>query len=111
MKNNCFFTGKLVADPKLFEGNPSRTCFTVCVFGDYRDKDGKAQASCFEFVAWRDTADYIARHFRKGDLVRIDDAKAKKRKYEDSNGVKHENVEFEVDGTFNIMRAIEVSDD
>ena len=108
MQNSCNFQGKLVADPKLFEGNPNRVCFTVSVLGDYKDKDGKIQSSFLDFIAWRDTADYIAKHFRKGDMIRIDDAEARVRNYEDSSGVKHRKVEFEVDGTFNVFSDKEV---
>lgn len=108
MRNSCYFTGRLVADPKLFEGNPNRVCFTISVLGDFKDKEGKVQSSFLDFIAWRDTADYIARHFHKGDMLRVDDCEAKVRNYEDSGGVKHRKVEFEVDGIYNIFGAGEI---
>ena len=104
MRNSCNFTGKLVAEPKMFEGQPSRVCFTLSVLRGYKDNSGKAYSDYFDFVAWRDTAEYIARHFHKGDMMRVDNAKAKVRFYEDSENNEHRKVEFEVDGPCTVFR-------
>ena len=105
MRNSCNFTGKLVSDPKMFEGQGvNRVCFTLSVMRDYEDKEGNVYADFFDFTAWRDTADYIMRHFHKGDMMRVDNARAKVRMYEDSNGNKRRKIEFEVDGACNVFR-------
>lgn len=102
MLNNCIFCGRLVEDPKLFQGDPVRCCFTIAVDRDGSNKNG-GNADYFDFVAWRDTADYVSRHFNKGDLIQVV-SRAKVRSYEDSEGIKKRKTEFEVDKVYCILR-------
>lgn len=72
--NKVILGGRLTADPKL-ETTPSGisvTTFTVAVnrrFGE--KKDGENQADFFTVTAWRQTAEFITRYFRKASSICI----------------------------------------
>lgn len=103
MTNSCHFIGRLVDDPKLYEGEPNRACFCLAVDRD-TNKNGRGSADYLDFVAWKEAADYVVRHFNKGDLMSVVNARAKVRKYEDGEDRKNR-VEFEVHKVYCIGRA------
>lgn len=96
---NCI--GRLTSDPRVFEKDGVRRVeFSLAV-----DKGGKwdrekTNANFFDFVAWRDVADYIAKNFGKGDLVAVIDAAANMRDYLDADGNKHRRYEFVVNRAY-----------
>ena len=110
MMNSCNFTGRLTDDPKFFEGDVNRVCFTLAVDRDMIAKNGKTGADYLDFIAWKDTADYISRHFNKGDLMQVVNSRAKVRLYEDSDGKKGRKIEFEIDKAYCIARSREKED-
>jgi len=108
MLNSCNFAGRLVDDPKLFDGKNPRACFTLAVDRDFIRDDDKADY--FDFVAWNERAEYIVRHFRKGDMVLVS-SRAKVRAYEDSNGARKRKTEFEAERIYCICRSRENVDE
>lgn len=60
--------------------------FTVAVDG-YKDKDGNKQTDFIECTAWRQTADFLARFFGKGQEIIIE-GNLKNNNFE-KDGVKH----------------------
>lgn len=103
MTNSCTFTGRLVSNPKIFEGEVSRAEFTLAVDKDFVPKNGEKTADYLDFVAWRDKAEYVARRFHKGDLIQVVNARAKVKQNEE-DGVKHRKIEFEVDKVYCLVR-------
>lgn len=105
MMNSFNCTGRLTADPKVFEKDGiRRATFSLAV-----DKDGswdreKSNANFFDFVAWRNTADYIVRNFQKGDLMEVVDATAITRDYLDSEGNRHRKNEFVVSKAYRLSK-------
>lgn len=67
--NNVTLMGRMVAYPELKHtpSNKSVLSFTVAV--DKRKKDGGADF--IDCVAWEGTADFIAKYFKKGDMIAV----------------------------------------
>ncbi len=110
MMNSCNFTGRLTDDPKYFEGEVNRACFTLAVDRDMVKNNKGMGADYLDFIAWGDKADYIMRRFNKGDLMQVVNARAKVRLYEDSDGIKKRKTEYEIDKAYCIER-IRIQDD
>lgn len=72
--NKVILGGRITADPEL-KSTPSGisvTSFTVAVNRSYRGKNGEEpQADFINVTAWRQTAEFITRHFRKASSICI----------------------------------------
>ena len=69
--NKVILGGRLTADPEL-KTTPSgiSVCsFCVAVNRDYKGPDGKYQADFINVTAWRGTAEFISRYFRKASSI------------------------------------------
>ena len=89
MYNKSIIMGRLVADPELrkTESGISNCRFSVAVQEDYKNKDGSRDVDYIICVAWRQTAEFLTRYFKKGQPILID-GKLKSRTYE-KEGQKH----------------------
>lgn len=86
MFNLVVLTGRLTADPELKTTNSglSVTSFSVAV--DRRYKSGEERQTDFiNIVAWRQQAEFVAKYFKKGNLIGIEGS-IQTRKYTDKNG-------------------------
>lgn len=110
MMNSCNFTGRLVEDPKFFSGDPDRCCFTLAVDRDINKDAKNVNADYIDFIAWRGMAEYVQKHFSKGDLMQVVNARAKVRTYEDSEGVRKRKTEFEIDRAYCLAHSRESKD-
>ncbi len=94
MFNLVVLTGRLTADPELktTQSGVSVTSFSIAV--QRRCKSGEeAQTDFINIVAWRQTAEFVTKHFRKGNMIGIEGS-IQTRKYTDKNG--NNRVVFEV---------------
>jgi len=69
--NKVILGGRLTADPEL-KTTPSgiSVCsFCVAVNRDYKGPDGKYQADFINVTAWRGTAEFVSRYFRKASSI------------------------------------------
>ena len=98
--NNVILKGRLVADPELrqTQSGISVVKFTIAI--DKYVKDGEKQADFIECNAWRSTAEFISKYFRKGQEILIRGSLHNKN-WQGADGVNHysyevtaENVEF-----------------
>lgn len=89
MYNKSIIMGRLTADPELrkTESGISNCRFSVAVQEDYKNKDGSRDVDYIICVAWRQTAEFVTRYFKKGQPILID-GKLKSRTY-DKEGQKH----------------------
>ena len=80
------FTGRLTADPELktTQSGISVTSFSVAVNRPYRTGE-EQQTDFINVVAWRKTAEFIAKYFKKGNMIGIEGS-IQTRKYTDKNG-------------------------
>lgn len=88
MLNHITVMGRLVRDPDLHKtpSDVSVVNFTVAVDRDFKNGDEKV-ADFIPVVAWRGTADFIARSFTKGRMICVDGS-LQTRNYEDKAGNK-----------------------
>lgn len=102
MLNRTTLSGRLTDDPILKE-TPNRvsvTSFSLAVERNFSDKEtGKRPTDFFNIVAWRATADFIAKYFVKGQAIIIDGS-LQSRKYKDKNGNARTIVEVVVDKAY-----------
>ncbi len=98
MLNKAILMGRLTADPELrhTQSNIPVTSFTLAVdrtFG--QDK----QTDFLDIVAWRNTAEFVSKWFRKGMLVAVS-GQIQTRTWEDKQGNKRKSVEVVADEAF-----------
>ncbi len=94
MLNVVVLTGRLVADPELRHtpNNTSVTSFTIAVNRSYSKSSEERQTDFIDIVAWRNTAEFICRYFKKGQLIAIEGS-IQVRQYQDKDGNKRKAVE------------------
>lgn len=91
MINKVILMGRLTADPELrqTQSGISMCRFTVAINRPFTSKDtGERQSDFINVVAWRATADFVARYFSKGRMI-IVEGSLRNNNYTDQNGVKH----------------------
>lgn len=96
--NACILMGRLTADPELNKtpSGVSVTTFTVAVTRSYVKQGEERQSDFIECVAWRSTADFICKYFRKGQMIAVQGS-IQTRSYQDKHGNKRRAVEVHVD--------------
>ena len=70
MFNLVVLTGRLTADPELktTANGLSVTTFSIAVDRRYRSGEER-QTDFINIVAWRQTAEFITKYFKKGNLI------------------------------------------
>ncbi|MEF9863955.1 MAG: single-stranded DNA-binding protein [Christensenellaceae bacterium] len=100
--NKAILVGNLTKDPeqRTTQSGISVTSFTVAVQRRFKSQDGQQQADFINCVAWRGTADFVAKYFVKGSKIGLTGT-IQTRTYDDANGVRRyvtevvaEDVEF-----------------
>nr|WP_317412333.1 single-stranded DNA-binding protein [uncultured Solibaculum sp.] len=73
MINTAILMGRLTADPELRKtpADVSVTRFALAVDRSYVPQGGERQTDFIDVVAWRKTAEFVSRYFRKGMLVAV----------------------------------------
>ncbi|NLW74076.1 MAG: single-stranded DNA-binding protein [Clostridiales bacterium] len=69
--NKVILGGRLTADPELRQtqsGIPV-VSFTIAVNRRYQSKDAPQQTDFINITAWRSTAEFVTRYFRKGSSI------------------------------------------
>lgn len=91
--NKVILIGRLTADPELKQtgSGVAVTSFTLAVDRKY-NKDAVKKADFITIVAWRQTAEFICKYFRKGSAI-IVLGELQTRSWDDSNGKKHYSTE------------------
>lgn len=95
MLNVVALMGRLTAAPELrhTSSNIPVTTFTLAVERAYVKAGAERQADFIDVVAWRQTAEFATRYFRKGQLVAVDGS-IQTRSYTDSQGIKRKAFEI-----------------
>lgn len=96
--NKAIIVGNLTKDPeqRATANGTAVTSFTVAVRRRYKDAEGNYQADFINCVAWRSTAEFIAKYFTKGSRIGIVGT-IQTRTYDDQNGVRRYVTEVVVD--------------
>lgn len=71
--NKVQLIGRLTKDPEVkLTPNQTKYCmFTLAVERRFKDANGQRQADFINCVAWRNTAEFIAKYFKKGARIAI----------------------------------------
>ena len=98
MINRVVLMGRLVSDPELktTTSGVSVTTFRIAVDRSYVKAGEERQADFLDIVAWRYTAEFVCKHFRKGSLIAIDGT-LQSRTYKASDGSNRYVVEVVAD--------------
>ncbi len=98
MLNCAVIMGRLVADPELrtTPSGISVISFRVAVDRNFVRQGEERQADFIDVVAWRQTAEFVSRYFRKGSMIAVQGS-IQTRNYEDRNGNKRTAVEIVAD--------------
>lgn len=101
MLNKSIVMGRLVRDPELkTTGSGVSVCsFTLACDRDFKPKDGEREADFIDFVAWRNTAEFLCKYFSKGRMVVVE-GRIQTRTYEDKDGNKRKATEIVADNVY-----------
>lgn len=92
--NSILITGRLCADPELrqTQSGVSVCQFRVAVNRRFANKQtGEREADFISCVAWRQTADFVSRYFRRGGWIELS-GELRNNDYTDQNGTKHHSM-------------------
>lgn len=73
MLNSVAIMGRIVRDPELriTPSGVSVCSFSVAVERNFKNSNGEKETDFFDITAWRNTADFVANHFKKGRMIVI----------------------------------------
>jgi single-strand DNA-binding protein len=98
MLNKAILMGRIVADPELRNtaNNTPVTSFTIAVDRGYVKQGAERQADFLDIVAWRNTAEFVCKWFKKGQMIALEGS-IQTRTYTDKDGNKRKAVEILAD--------------
>lgn len=101
MLNHVVIMGRLTREPELrrTDSGIAVTSFTVAVDRDIANKDGERETDFFDCVAWRGTGEFVAKHFRKGQMIVVD-GRLQVRSWKDKDGSKRRTTEIVADNIY-----------
>lgn len=100
MLNHVVLIGRLTRDLELktTQSGISTCGFTLAVDRNYVRQGEERKADFISCVAWRQTAEFITKYFRKGSLIAIEGS-IQTRSWSDNEGKKHYVTEVIVERT------------
>jgi single-strand DNA-binding protein len=95
MLNRIIIMGRLTAAPELktTQSGVSVVSFTVACERDYSGQGQEKQTDFVDCTAWRGTAEFVSKHFRKGSMIVVS-GRLQSRKWEDRDGNKRTSWEI-----------------
>lgn len=95
MLNKIIIMGRLTADVEL-RATPSGknvASFTVAVDRDFKGQNNERETDFIHCVAWQNTADFVARYFKKGSMAVVS-GRLQTRNYTTADGQKRTATEI-----------------
>lgn len=73
MLNKVEIMGRLTSDPELRATTSGTfvTSFSIATESDYKNPQNEKVTDFFDVIAWRNTAEFISKHFTKGRMIVI----------------------------------------
>ena len=101
MLNKAILMGRLTRDPELRQtpNGISVVTFTLAVDRSYAKAGTEKQTDFIDIVAWRSTAEFVSRYFKKGMQVAVT-GRIQTRKWKDQNDQNRVSVEVVADEVF-----------
>lgn len=99
--NQVVLMGRLTRDPELksTQSGVDVATFTLAVDRSYIKAGAERQTDFLDCVAWRGTAEFVSRYFKKGMQVAVS-GRIQTRKWKDQQDQKRVSVEIVVDEAF-----------
>ena len=101
MLNKVFIMGRLTRDPELRRtqnGTPV-TSFSLAVDRDFKSQGGEKETDFIDVVAWRSTAEFVAKYFTKGRMAVVE-GRLQIRDWTDRDGGKRRTAEVIADNIY-----------
>ena len=101
MLNKIFIMGRLTRDPELrrTQNGTAVTSFTLAVDRDFKSQSGEKETDFIDVVAWRTTAEFVAKYFSKGRMAVVE-GRLQLRDWTDKDGNKRRNAEVLADNIY-----------
>lgn len=109
--NKVILIGHMTADPELkqTQGGTSVCSFSIGVSRKYTKQGEQPQSDFINIVAWRNTAEFVSRYFRKGNAICICGS-LQTRSWTDNNGNKRYATEVIADEVSFVEKKSDSSD-
>ena len=93
--NGVHIMGRITRDLELrHTQSGTAVCqFCVAVTRNFKDANGEYQSDFIDCVAWRNSAEFITKYFRKGAMIALD-GELQTRNYTDKDGNKRKATEL-----------------
>ena len=101
MLNKVFIMGRLTRDPELRRtqsGTPV-TSFSLAVDRDFKSQGGEKETDFIDVVAWRNTAEFVAKYFTKGRMAVVE-GRLQIRDWKDKDGNNRRSAEVVADNIY-----------
>lgn len=102
MLNHITIMGRMVRDPELRRtgSGVAVASFTLAVDRDFSGKDGGEKETDFiDCVAWRNTGEFVAKHFTKGRMA-VASGRLQIRSWKDKDGNNRRTAEVVADNVY-----------
>ena len=101
MINRVVLVGRLTRDPELkyTTNGIANLRFSIAVNRTFTSQNGERQADFINCVAWRQTGEFIAKHFQKGGMIAVVGS-IQSRSWDGNDGKKQYATEVVVDEVY-----------
>ena len=101
MLHKIFLMGRLTRDPELkrTQSGTAVTSFSLAVDRDFKSQSGEQETDFIDVVAWRNTAEFVSKHFTKGRMAVVE-GRLQIRDYTDRDGNKRRAAEVIADNVY-----------
>ena len=101
MLNKIIIMGRLTRDPELRRTASSTAVagFTLAVDRDFKSQNGEKSTDFIDVVAWRNTAEFVAKYFTKGRMAVVE-GRLQIRDWKDKDGNNRRSAEVVADNVY-----------
>ncbi|MBQ3532354.1 MAG: single-stranded DNA-binding protein [Oscillospiraceae bacterium] len=101
MLNKIFIMGRLTRDPELrrTQSGTAVTSFSLAVDRDFKSQSGEKETDFIDVVAWRATAEFVAKYFTKGRMAVVE-GRLQIRDWKDKDGNNRRSAEVVADNIY-----------
>ena len=101
MLNKIFIMGRLTRDPELrrTQSGTAVTSFSLAVDRDFKSQSGEKETEFIDVVAWRSTAEFVAKYFTKGRMAVVE-GRLQIREWKDKDGNNRRSAEVVADNIY-----------
>ena len=101
MLNHIVLMGRLTRDPELRRtgSGTAVTSFSLAVDRDFKSQSGEKETDFIDVVAWRSTAEFVAKYFTKGRMAVVE-GRLQIRDWKDREGNNRRSAEVIADNVY-----------